>query len=91
LEICDQLVKSAGLTNAYGRELYTDNWCTSVRLVKHIFERYGWTTCGTIKMTDKKAHEREDILFRKLSQGAKNSVERVWFRVCEAVLKRKLA
>jgi len=42
-------------------------------------------------MTDKKAREREDIPFRKLSQGAKNSVERVWFRVREAVLKRKLA
>jgi hypothetical protein len=87
LDICDQLVKSAGLTNARGRELYTDNWYTSVRLVKHMFERYGWTTCGTIKMTDKKAREREDIPFRKLSQGAKNSVERGWFR--EAVLKMK--
>jgi hypothetical protein len=28
LEICDQLVKSACLTNARGRELYTDNWYT---------------------------------------------------------------
>jgi hypothetical protein len=86
LEICDQLVKLAGLTNARGRELYTDNWYTSVH-VKHMFERYGWTTCGTIKMTDEKAREREDIPFCKLSQGAKNSVERGWFR--EAVLKMK--
>jgi hypothetical protein len=47
LEMCDQLVKSAGLTNACGCELHTNNWYTLVRLIKHMFERY--------------THDKEDI------------------------------
>ena len=87
LAICDELVNDAGLTDCRGRVLYTDNWYTSVRLAQHMFEKYGWTTCGTIVPTDKKSRQDLDIPFLKLSNGAKNSVERGWFREAAIELK----
>ena len=77
LEICDQLVISAGLTNVQGRELYTDNWYMSVKMAIHMFENYGWTTCGTITPTDKNP-------FLKLLKGSMKEVQWGWYH--EAVL-----
>ena len=87
VKICDDLVHNAEITNARGRVLYTDNYYTSVKLVKHMFIKYGWSVVGTIVPTDKKSRQDEDIPFLKLSNGARNSVKRGWFR--EAVLKLK--
>ncbi len=39
--ICDNLVKMAHLTAHQGRVLVTDNYFTTVKLAKHMFERYG--------------------------------------------------
>ena len=89
LEICDQLVKSARLTDARGRILYTDNWYTSVKLAIHMFEKYDWTICGTVNATTKKTPVLHDLPFLKLSNGARNEVGRGWFR--EAVLKLETA
>jgi len=66
LAVCDRLVDDAGLTVNRGRVLYTDNYYTSVKLVKHMFEQYGWSIVGTIVPTDKKSREDDDILFLKL-------------------------
>ena len=38
--VCDQLVNDAGFTSARGRVLYTDNYYTSVKLAKHMYENY---------------------------------------------------
>ena len=38
--VCDQLVNDAGLTSALGCVLYTDNYYTSVKLAKHMYENY---------------------------------------------------
>ena len=54
---------------------------------KEFFEKYGWSVVGTVTPTDKKARADEDIPFLKLSNGARNGVERGWFR--EAVIKMK--
>jgi hypothetical protein len=83
--ICNELCVDAGLTESSGRTLYTDNYCTSVKLAKHMFDEYGWTIVGTISPTDKKSRADEDIPFLKLSNGARNGVKRGWFR--EAVIK----
>ena len=87
VKICEQLAKEAGLTGARGRTLYTDNYYTSVALAKHMFEKYGWTIVGTFTPTDKKSRQDHDIPFLKLSNGARLSIKRGWYR--EACLKLK--
>ncbi len=83
VNVCDRLVKQAELMG--GDSLYTDNYYTSMKLAKHLFEKYRWTMVGTIVPTDKKTHEDHDIPFLKLSNGARNGLERGWFH--EACLK----
>ena len=63
LAVCHRLVVDAGLTDTRGRVLYTDNYYTSVKLAKHMFEKFGWTIVGTIVPTDKKSRADEDVLF----------------------------
>ena len=59
-------MKEAELTKSRGRTLYTDNYYTSIKLAKHLFEKYRWTLVGTIVPTDKKTREDHDILFLKV-------------------------
>ena len=87
LDICTKLCHEAGLLETRGRVLYTDNYYTSIKLAKHMFEQYGWTMIGTFVPSEKKHREKEDFPFLKLSNGARNSVARGWFR--EAVLELK--
>ena len=47
IDICTKLCREAGLLETRGRVLYTDNYYTSIKLAKHMFEQYGWTMTGT--------------------------------------------
>jgi hypothetical protein len=85
VEVCDRLVKEAELTRPCGRTLYTNNYYTSMKLVKHLFEKHRWTIVGTIVPADKKTRKDCDIPFLKLFNGAHNQLERGWFQ--EACLK----
>jgi hypothetical protein len=85
INVCDRLVKEAELMGPHGHSLYTNNYLTSMKLSKHLFEKYRWTIVGTIVPTDKKIREDHDIPFLKLSNGAHNGLERAWF--CEACMK----
>ena len=73
VQVCDRLVKEAELTRSRGRTLYTDNYYTSIKLAKHLFEKYRWTLVGTIVPTDKKTREDHDIPFLKLSNSDSRS------------------
>ena len=75
------------ITGQRGQVLHTNNYYTSVKLVKRIFVKYGWTIIGMILTTDKKSHQDKDIPFLKLSNGARNSIKRGWYR--DAVIKLK--
>ena len=59
--VCNDLVVNAGLPEQRGRVLYIDNYYTSVKLAKHMFEKYNWTIVCTISPTDKKSREDKDI------------------------------
>ena len=83
----NDLTVDAGLAKQRGQVLYTDNYCTSAKLAKNMFEIYGWTIFGTILPVDKKSQKDEDIPFIKLSNGARLGVEHGWFR--EAVFQLK--
>jgi hypothetical protein len=72
VNVCDRLVKQAELTGPRGHSLNTDKYYTSMKLAKHLFEKYRWTMVGTIVLTDKKTREDHDIVFLKLSNGARN-------------------
>ena len=65
-----------------------DNWYTTMSLAYHLYNRYGYFFCGTMVPTDKKARQDMDVPFLKLSNGAKDKVERGWFR--EACVQRGL-
>jgi len=43
LNVCDRLITGASITLQRGRTLFTDNYYTSVKLAKHLFEKYGWS------------------------------------------------
>ena len=65
--------------------IYTENYHTLIKLIKHMHKKYGWTVTGTTVHTDKKHRETDDFSFLKLPTGAQDSVGRGWFR--EAALK----
>ncbi len=85
VNVCDRLVNKAELTGPRGCTVYTVSYNMSVKLAKHLFEKYRWTMVGTIVPTDKKTRKDHDIPFLKLSNGARNGLERGWF--CEACVK----
>ena len=55
MAVCERLVKRAKLISANGRVLQTDNWYTSMKLAKTMYQKYAWTICGTIVPIEKKA------------------------------------
>ncbi len=83
--LCNNLLKTAGLTAAQRRTLYTDNYYTSMSLVKHLYNKYRWTCVGAIVPTEKKEQGSHDLPFHKLSNGARNMIERGWYH--EAAIK----
>ena len=80
LGVCESPCSDAGLLEKCGCVRYTDNYYISVKLARHMFEKYGWTTLGTFVPTNKKHQEADEFPFHKLSNGARNSVGRGWFR-----------
>ena len=40
--VCHHICRSAGITKEPGHVLYTDNWCTGIKLCKEFFAQYGW-------------------------------------------------
>ena len=89
IQVVEDLLQSSDLLGVQGRELFTDNYYTSVELAILLFEKYRWTICGTYSPTDKKTRLKHDVPFLKLSNGARNAVPRGWYR--EAVLEMRTA
>ena len=90
VDICERLIHAADLVTGAtgmirGRTVYSDNYYRSIRMAKHLYEKYSWSLVGTIVPTDKKQRADEDVPFVKLSNGARNKLPRGWFR--EAYIK----
>ena len=73
--IFDDIVKEAGITTARGHTIYTNNYCTSMALAKHMFNKYVWTIVGAIIPMYKKSCANHDIPFFKLSNVSRNSLK----------------
>jgi hypothetical protein len=81
LLLVDRLLESAGLLiRSVGRILFTDNYYTSIALMKHIYEKFGMLIVGTINLTAKKSQAAEDYPFHRLSGGAQRPISRGWSR-----------
>ena len=52
-----RLITNTGLTVQSGRIIYTDNWYTSIKLARTLFEKYNWLFVGTSAPTEKKTQE----------------------------------
>ena len=69
LNIVDILINEADLVETKGRFLYTDNWYTSIRLERYLYEKYRWLFVGTVVVSDSKVRKENSLPFRKLSSG----------------------
>ena len=75
------------LSQVHVRILYIDNWHTTVKLARWLFNDLGWRFCGTMVPSKKFLCEDLDVPFLKLSNGAMKSIQSQWFR--EAVVEQK--
>ena len=56
-------------------------------LAKHMFKEYGWTIVGFIVPTYNNSSADHDITFLKLSNGARNGLQQVWYHDSDIKLK----
>ena len=80
LQVVDRLINKANLIHLKGRILYADNWYTTTRLAKFLYETYIWLFVGTVVTNDSKDRNENSVPFHKLSNGALKKVERGWMR-----------
>ena len=79
--VISRLLYGAGATGTSGRILYTDNFYTSLRVMKYIYVSFSMLLVGTYALTKKKSRTADDFPFAKLSNGALNRVKRGWKRM----------
>ena len=80
LAVVDRLLVNADLVTAKGRVLYADNWYTTLRLAKHLYEKYCWLFVGTVVPSDSKDRNDNSVPFRRLTPGALDKLDRGWMR-----------
>jgi hypothetical protein len=79
--IITRLLDLAGLiVGSAGRILYTDNYYTSIEVMKHIWAKFRMLYVGVIRLTDKKSRTADDFPFHLLSKGAQRKIEKGWSR-----------
>ena len=95
VDICERLIHEADLVNNQtggmirGHTIYSHNYYNSAKMAKHLFEKDRWTLVGTVVPTKKTCHFDEDLLFVKLSNGARNKLRRGGF--CKAYMIKNLS
>jgi hypothetical protein len=67
--IIERLLLAAAVTGV-GRILYVDNWYTSIDVIKHVWQAFGFLVVGTMVLTKKKSRAADDFPFAKLSAHA---------------------
>jgi hypothetical protein len=79
--VISRLLYGAGATGTSGRILYTDNFYTSLRVMKYIYVSFAMLLVGTYALTKKKSRTAYNFPLAKLSNGALKSVQRGWKRM----------
>ena len=79
--IVDRLFEGSNFESTHhGRVLYTDNYYTSLTLMKYIWIKYKMFLVGTVRLSKKKSRVVTDFPFHKLQNGALSRLKRGWFR-----------
>ena len=76
LQVVDRLINKADLIYCKGRILYSDNWYTTTRLAKYVYDTYRWLFVGTVVPNESKDRTENSIPFGKLSSGSLKKVSR---------------
>ena len=83
------MIVNVDLVTAKGRILHSDNWYTTLRLAKHLYETYGWLFVGTVVPSDSKDRNENSLPFRKLTSGVLDKIERGWMRKATMMISGK--
>lgn len=51
-EIVDEIIQWPDLHTKRGHVLYVDNYYTSIKLARHLYEEYNWFLTGTLTLTE---------------------------------------
>lgn len=89
-DIIERLIIQSGLQDETGRRLFMDNYYTTMKVVTKLYEKYGWVCAGiTVVQTKKKASAREknDFPFTKITNSARDLVDRGWTRRATQTMK----
>ena len=80
--IIEELIRSGCLTEVKGRQCFMDNFYTTTKVIKMLYEKYNWVAAGTIALTNKSVSQRkaDDFPFPKLSNAAMGMIDRGWSR-----------
>ena len=70
LQVVDRLINKSDLIHCKGGILYLDNWYTTTKLAKYLYETYQWLFIGTVVPNESKDRNENSVPFRKLSTGA---------------------
>ena len=80
LQVVDRLINKSDLIHCKGRILYSDNWYTTTKLAKYLYETYQWLFVGTVVANESKDRNENSVPFRKLSPGTLKKINRGWMR-----------
>ena len=80
LKVVDRLINGANLIHCKGRILYYDNWYTTTRMSKYLYEIYHWLFVGTMVANKSKDRNENNVPFRNLSPCALKKINRGWTR-----------
>ena len=64
-----RFINGADLIYCKGRILYSNNWYTTTRLAKYLYETYHWLFVGAVVANESKDRHDNSVPFRKLSPG----------------------
>ena len=65
LHVVDMLINKADLIHFKGIILYCDNWYTTIRLAKYLYETYRWLFVGTVVANEPKNRNENSVPFKK--------------------------
>ena len=84
-DIVKNLVIMSGLSGNSGYKLFMDNYYTTLKVIRMLYEQFKWLACGTVAMKKKKKKDSsivaDDYPWRKMTKGAISFLRRGFFRI----------
>ena len=75
----------SGLSGNLGYKLFMDNYYTTLKVIRMLYEQFKWLACGTVAMKKKKKKDSsivaDDYPWRKMTKGAVSFLKRGFFEL----------